>query len=176
MVKCEPLYEPLARHLLSSTWLVDSLETALGLRKLSGAGLRFVTAGGELLENDGSIVVGPAAAKEARPADGEPPAQPPVPVPPRPPVRAFRGRPRMRVAPTTGPAHAGPPADEKRRRAQIAVLTRRIDALRSTREEVIRQAASRPAQAEDLHKAVHRMDLEIKGIREVLAKLQVAGR
>ncbi len=61
MVKCEPMFEPLARHLLSSTWLVDSLETALGLRKLSGAGLRFVTAGGELLENDGSTVIGPAA-------------------------------------------------------------------------------------------------------------------
>ncbi len=61
MIKCEPMFEPLAKHLLSSTWLVDSLETALGLRKLSGAGLRFVTAGGELLENDGSTVVGPAA-------------------------------------------------------------------------------------------------------------------
>jgi chromosome segregation protein len=60
MVRCDPIYEPLVRHLLSSTWLVDSLQTALGLRKLSGAGLRFVTAGGELLENDGSTVVGPA--------------------------------------------------------------------------------------------------------------------
>ena len=62
MIKCEPMYEPLARHLLSSTWLVDSMETALGLRKLSGAGLRFVTSTGELLENDGSTVLGPAAA------------------------------------------------------------------------------------------------------------------
>ncbi len=62
MIKCEPAFEPLARHLLSSTWLVDSLETALGLRKLSGAGLRFVTTTGELLENDGSTVIGPTAA------------------------------------------------------------------------------------------------------------------
>ncbi len=62
MIKCEPKFEPLARHLLSSTWLVDSLATALGLRKLSGAGLRFVTASGELLENDGSTVIGPTAA------------------------------------------------------------------------------------------------------------------
>ena len=62
MLKCDSIFEPLARHLLSSTWLVDSLETAMGLRKLSGAGLRFVTATGELLENDGSVVVGPAAA------------------------------------------------------------------------------------------------------------------
>ncbi|MDF1842439.1 MAG: chromosome segregation protein SMC [Rubripirellula sp.] len=62
MIRCEPIFEPLARHLLSSTWLVDSLDTALGLRKLSGAGLRFVTVDGELLENDGSTVIGPAAA------------------------------------------------------------------------------------------------------------------
>jgi chromosome segregation protein len=62
MVKCEPAFEPLARHLLGRTWLVESLQTAIGLRKLSGAGLRFVTATGELLENDGSIVVGPYAA------------------------------------------------------------------------------------------------------------------
>ena len=62
MIKCEPKFEPLARHLLSNTWLVDSLQTALGLRKLSGAGLRFVTATGELLENDGSTVIGPTAA------------------------------------------------------------------------------------------------------------------
>ncbi|TWU34429.1 chromosome segregation protein SMC [Novipirellula artificiosorum] len=61
MIKCEPRFEPLTRHLLSSTWLVDSLATALGLRKLSGAGLRFVSASGELLETDGTIVVGPAS-------------------------------------------------------------------------------------------------------------------
>ena len=60
MIKCEERYEPLARHLLSNTWLVDSLETALGLRKLSGAGLRFVTSTGEVLESDGTTVVGPA--------------------------------------------------------------------------------------------------------------------
>tara|TARA_R110002049_G_scaffold2750_2_gene21348 strand:+ start:36820 stop:40437 length:3618 start_codon:yes stop_codon:yes gene_type:complete len=61
MIKCEEKYEPLARHLLSNTWLVDSLETALGLRKLSGAGLRFVTAAGEVLESDGTTIVGPAS-------------------------------------------------------------------------------------------------------------------
>ena len=62
LVMCRDEIEPLVRHLLSSTWLVDSLETAYGLRKLSGAGLRFVTSAGELLENDGSTVVGPVAA------------------------------------------------------------------------------------------------------------------
>lgn len=62
MVQCEPLLEPLAKHLLGTTWIVDSLATALGLRKLSGAGLRFVTSHCELLDRDGSIVVGPATA------------------------------------------------------------------------------------------------------------------
>lgn len=62
MVTCDPLYEPLCRHLLGNTWLVDSLETALGMRKLSGAGLRFITSAGQLLETDGSTVIGPAAA------------------------------------------------------------------------------------------------------------------
>lgn len=62
MVKCNEKLQPLARHLLSNTWLVDTLDTALGLRKLSGAGLRFVSSAGELLENDGTTVVGPAGA------------------------------------------------------------------------------------------------------------------
>ncbi|EMI56993.1 chromosome segregation protein SMC [Rhodopirellula sallentina] len=59
MVDCDDYLQPLVRHLLGNTWLVDSLGTALGLRKLSGAGLRFVTASGDLLDNDGSSVVGP---------------------------------------------------------------------------------------------------------------------
>lgn len=62
MVQTEKHLQPLARHLLGTTWLVDSLSTALGLRKLSGAGLRFVTSRCELLEQDGSVVVGPAVA------------------------------------------------------------------------------------------------------------------
>lgn len=62
MIKCESTFEPLCRHLLSNTWLVDTLETAFGLRKLNGAGLRFVTSTGELFENDGSTIIGPAAA------------------------------------------------------------------------------------------------------------------
>ncbi len=60
LVTCDERFEPLVRHLLSNTWLVESLATAFGLRKLSGAGLRFVTAAGELLDSDGTIVVGPA--------------------------------------------------------------------------------------------------------------------
>jgi len=60
MVQTEKQLQPLAKHLLGTTWLVDSLQTALGLRKLSGAGLRFVTSRCELLEVDGSVVVGPS--------------------------------------------------------------------------------------------------------------------
>ncbi len=62
MVQTEKHLQLLARHLLGTTWLVDSLSTALGLRKLSGAGLRFVTSRCELLEIDGTVVVGPAGA------------------------------------------------------------------------------------------------------------------
>jgi len=60
MVQTEKHLQPLAKHLLGTTWLVDSLATAFGLRRLSGAGLRFVTSRCELLEPDGSIVIGPA--------------------------------------------------------------------------------------------------------------------
>jgi chromosome segregation protein len=62
LIRVEPQWEPLARHLLGTTWLVDTMKTAIGLRRLSGAGLRFVTGGCELLDRDGSLVLGPAAA------------------------------------------------------------------------------------------------------------------
>ncbi|QDV14191.1 Chromosome partition protein Smc [Rosistilla oblonga] len=62
MVKAGEKIEPLVRHLLCTTWLVESLEIALGLSRLSGAGLRFVTRNCELLERDGSVVIGPARA------------------------------------------------------------------------------------------------------------------
>jgi chromosome segregation protein len=62
LVQTEKHLQPLAKHLLGTTWLVDSLATAFGLRRLSGAGLRFVTSRCELVEPDGSIVIGPAGA------------------------------------------------------------------------------------------------------------------
>lgn len=62
MVQAEKHLQPLLRHLLGTTWLVDTLATAMGLRRLSGAGLRFVTSRCELLEPDGSLVIGPAGA------------------------------------------------------------------------------------------------------------------
>ncbi len=62
MVTVEKRLQPLLKHLLGTTWLVDTLSTAMGLRKLSGAGLRFVTSRCELLEVDGSVIVGPSGA------------------------------------------------------------------------------------------------------------------
>jgi chromosome segregation protein len=62
MVQIAEEFEPLAKHLLGTTWLVDTMKTALGLRKLGGAGLRFVTGGCELLERDGTVILGPASA------------------------------------------------------------------------------------------------------------------
>jgi len=62
LVRVDKHLQPLVKHLLGTTWLVDSLTTAIGLRRLSGAGLRFVTSRCELLEPDGSLVIGPAGA------------------------------------------------------------------------------------------------------------------
>ncbi len=53
-----PEYEPLIRALLGTTWLVDSLATALELSHFRGAGLRFVTAECQLVDSDGSITIG----------------------------------------------------------------------------------------------------------------------
>ncbi|MFN9916928.1 MAG: chromosome segregation protein SMC, partial [Pirellulaceae bacterium] len=44
LVHVEPEYAALLHYLLGTTWLVDSLSTALDLSHLRGAGLRFVTA------------------------------------------------------------------------------------------------------------------------------------
>lgn len=61
LVRYEPEHETLVRHLLSSTWVVDSLSSALKLRKLGGRDLRFVTEKGEILEIDGASILGPTA-------------------------------------------------------------------------------------------------------------------
>ncbi|MFN3190691.1 MAG: chromosome segregation protein SMC [Aureliella sp.] len=58
LVRCKNLYEPLVRYLLGTTWLVESLEVALELGHFRGAGLRFITRGGELIESDGLITLG----------------------------------------------------------------------------------------------------------------------
>jgi len=58
-VECPQQYAPLMRRLLGRTWFVEQLSHALALSQGAGAGLRFVTLGGELLAEDGSLVVGP---------------------------------------------------------------------------------------------------------------------
>ncbi|MEM8736258.1 MAG: chromosome segregation protein SMC, partial [Planctomycetota bacterium] len=60
LVRCKNLYEPLVRYLLGTTWLVESLEVALELGHFRGAGLRFITRGGELIESDGLVTLGAA--------------------------------------------------------------------------------------------------------------------
>lgn len=52
----------LYRYLLGTTWLVDSLATALELGHFRGAGLRFVTADCQLVEGDVSVTLGAAQA------------------------------------------------------------------------------------------------------------------
>ena len=55
-------YETLMRHLLGTTWFVDTLATALDLNHFRGAGLRFVTAAGQLIDSDGTVTLGAAQA------------------------------------------------------------------------------------------------------------------
>ena len=52
-------FEPLIQHLLGDTWFVETLSDALALSRAAGRGLRFVTAKGELLEADSTLIVGP---------------------------------------------------------------------------------------------------------------------
>ncbi|MCH8923716.1 MAG: chromosome segregation protein SMC, partial [Planctomycetes bacterium] len=61
-VQVRPEMAPLARHLLGDTWIVEKLEQAVQLAAQVGGGARFVTLAGELLEADGTMVVGPVQA------------------------------------------------------------------------------------------------------------------
>ncbi|MFO0924801.1 MAG: chromosome segregation protein SMC [Pirellulales bacterium] len=58
LVQCQEPYQPLVRSLLGTTWLVDTLATALDLSHLRGAGLRFVTASCERIDSDGTLTIG----------------------------------------------------------------------------------------------------------------------
>ncbi|MCO6454220.1 MAG: chromosome segregation protein SMC [Pirellulaceae bacterium] len=64
LVQCRPEFQPLVRRLLGETWLVDSLETACQLQRVAPR-LRFVTAAGEVLDQDGRLLVGPRGRGEA---------------------------------------------------------------------------------------------------------------
>ncbi|MEL6107501.1 MAG: chromosome segregation protein SMC [Planctomycetota bacterium] len=52
----------LISYLLSTTWLVEDLDVAHQVRKLGGRGQRFVTRNGEVMDSEGTVVVGPAQA------------------------------------------------------------------------------------------------------------------
>ncbi len=58
VVRCDETTTPLFRHLLGTTWLVDTLDTALDLGHFRGAGLRFVTADCQLVDADGTLTLG----------------------------------------------------------------------------------------------------------------------
>ncbi len=57
-VDSETAYQPLVRRLLGRTWIVDSLTTAHRLALANGHGLQFVTADGDVLGADGTLVTG----------------------------------------------------------------------------------------------------------------------
>jgi chromosome segregation protein len=61
LVECPAEQQRLIRHLLGTTWLVEDLESALKLRKFAGPGHRFVTQVGEVLEHDGTMILGAAS-------------------------------------------------------------------------------------------------------------------
>ena len=58
-VETEARFAPLARRLLGRTWFVEKLSHALLLARSVGPGLTYVTLAGELLEPDGTLIVGP---------------------------------------------------------------------------------------------------------------------
>ncbi|WP_442482603.1 chromosome segregation protein SMC [Aeoliella sp. SH292] len=57
-VDSDPEHQPLVRRLLGRTWIVDTLATANRLAHSSGHGLHFVTADGDVLGADGTLVTG----------------------------------------------------------------------------------------------------------------------
>ena len=53
-------HEPLVRHLLGNTWIVENLAAAFQLAEQDAArGLQFITVDGAVLEADGTLIVGP---------------------------------------------------------------------------------------------------------------------
>ena len=58
-VKASPEFRWLAPRLLGRTWIVEQLDVALDLKPDNPSDIRFVTLAGELLEPDGTLMVGP---------------------------------------------------------------------------------------------------------------------
>ncbi|WP_339734034.1 chromosome segregation protein SMC [uncultured Gimesia sp.] len=65
LVKPTPENQALAELLLSDTWIVDSLETAVNLSRTLGQQYRFVTLQGELIEENQSVFVGAIGGESA---------------------------------------------------------------------------------------------------------------
>src|SRR5436190_11368404 len=59
LVECSEEYRPLMVELLGRTFVVRTLDDALALRAKAPAGSRFVTPGGELVDEHGAIAFGP---------------------------------------------------------------------------------------------------------------------
>ena len=57
-VQCQPAHEPLVRRLLGNTWIVKQLPHALHLRNQTGAEVRFITLEGDVVDVDGTIIIG----------------------------------------------------------------------------------------------------------------------
>ncbi len=58
-VETQPQFAPLAERLLGRTWIVEKLSHAIELANSVGRHQHFVTLAGELLDADGTLVVGP---------------------------------------------------------------------------------------------------------------------
>ena len=61
LVQVESPYVEFVKRMLGGTWIVKTLGDALTLQKGQGKGARFVTLDGEIVEADGTVVVGPKA-------------------------------------------------------------------------------------------------------------------
>jgi chromosome segregation protein len=61
-VETQLRFVPLAQRLLGRTWIVENLGYATQLAQANGRGMNFVTLAGEVLQADGTLVVGPRQA------------------------------------------------------------------------------------------------------------------
>jgi len=62
LVSFDPRIAGLVERLLGDTWLVESLAIAQAVRATAGSAVRFVTLAGDLVERDGTVLVGPRTA------------------------------------------------------------------------------------------------------------------
>ena len=61
LVQVSTDYAPFVRKLLGGTWIVRTLKDAVALNKKSPGAVRLVTLDGEIVEADGTVIVGPKA-------------------------------------------------------------------------------------------------------------------